>query len=255
MALTNKKRLDLIESWLREHKYADLHTLAREFNASLSTVRRALNDLEAAGTVRRHHGGASLVEEANGGSYDFITQDDTNAEEKRRIAQAVASRIQDGMTLMVDSGTTTYTVTKHLLGKRLTYITNSLPIAALLNEVSSSETIVTGGNLYNRLGVLCGPACESALSNMHADVALMGCAGITKEGIWNNNALLSSYQQRMISACSKVIFVADGSKIGRRSLVLTAAMRPEYLIATNACDALHQLRAELGDQAPTFITA
>jgi len=81
--MTNKQRLDLIERFIREHKYADLHTLAERFEISLSTVRRALNDLESTGIVRRHHGGASLVaEEADSTGYDFITQDDRQADEK-----------------------------------------------------------------------------------------------------------------------------------------------------------------------------
>ena len=60
--MTNKQRLDLIEKYIREHKYADLHTLAARFKTSLSTVRRALDSLEEKGVLRRHHGGASLVE-------------------------------------------------------------------------------------------------------------------------------------------------------------------------------------------------
>jgi DeoR/GlpR family transcriptional regulator of sugar metabolism len=60
--MTNRQRTDLIERDLREHKYADLRTLAERFGGSLSTVRRALGQLEARGIVRRHHGGASLIE-------------------------------------------------------------------------------------------------------------------------------------------------------------------------------------------------
>ena len=44
--MTNKQRLDLIEKHIREHKYADLHTIATLFGISLSTVRRALDELE-----------------------------------------------------------------------------------------------------------------------------------------------------------------------------------------------------------------
>lgn len=233
MAITNKKRLDLIEAFLRENKYADLHTLAGRFGSSLSTIRRALNDLEAKGVVRRHHGGASIVQAPLTGTYDFITQDDTNAEEKAAIAEVVAAGVQDGMTLMIDSGTTTYAVAKRLLHRRLIIITNSLPIAALLNEVSSSETLVTGGTLYNRLGVLCGPNCEAALESMHADMAIMGCAGVTSEGIWNSNPLLSAYQRKMIKASGRVLFVADKTKLGKRSLVLTTPFHGELTVVTN----------------------
>ena len=232
MTITNKKRLDLIEAYIREHKYADLHVLAREFDTSLSTIRRALNDLETAGIIRRHHGGASLMENSAASGYDFITQDDTNAEEKHRIADRVSEIVQDGMTIMIDGGTTTYAVAKAILGKRLVIITNSLPIAALLNEVSACETIVTGGTLYNRLGVLYGPLCEQALEEMRVDMSILGCAGVTEEGVWNSNALLASFQRKMIQSSERTLIVADPSKLGRRSLTLTTRFRKGLGIVT-----------------------
>lgn len=232
--MTNKQRLDLIEAYIREHKYADLHVLAKQFNTSLSTIRRALNDLEANGVIRRHHGGASLIEDVTGGSYDFITQDDTNAEEKHRIATKMADIVQDGMTIMIDGGTTTYAVTKAILEKRLVIITNSLPIAALLNEVSACETILTGGTLYNRLGVLYGPLCEAALDEMRVDMAILGCAGVTEEGIWNSSAQLASFQRKMIQCSERTLIVADGSKVNRKSLTLTTRFQPNLSIVTTS---------------------
>ncbi|MGC9452493.1 MAG: DeoR/GlpR family DNA-binding transcription regulator [Oceanipulchritudo sp.] len=230
--MTNKQRLDLIEAYIREHKYADLHVLAKQFDTSLSTIRRALNELEAAGVIHRHHGGASLVEDTSGGGYDFITQDDTHAEEKHRIAARVAEIVQDGMTIMIDGGTTTYAVAKAILDKRLVIITNSLPIAALLNEVSACETILTGGTLYNRLGVLYGPLCESALEEMRVDMAILGCAGLDGEGVWNSNAMLASFQRKMIQSAQRTLIVADGSKLGKRSLTLTTRYQSRLSIVT-----------------------
>lgn len=234
MAITNKQRLNLIAEYIRDNKYVDLHTLSQKFETSLSTVRRALNDLEAQGIVRRHHGGASLVDDDPGGGYDFITQDDTNTEEKHRIADYAANKVKDGMTVMLDGGTTTYAVAKILVRKRVIVITNSLPIAALLNEVSACETIVTGGTIYNRLGVLYGPSCEASIREMHADLAILGCAGFTKEGVWNNNTILAGYQQQMVAAASNTIFLADSSKFGKRALSLCAHYQAGIGIVTTA---------------------
>jgi DeoR/GlpR family transcriptional regulator of sugar metabolism len=250
MAITNKQRLDLIEAYIREHRYADLHVLARTFDTSLSTIRRALNDLESGGIVRRHHGGASLVENSTAGGYDFITQDDTNTEEKHRIAARAAELVQDGMTVMIDGGTTTYAVAKAILDKRLVIVTNSLPIAALLNEVSACETIVTGGTLYNRLGVLYGPVCEASIDEMHADLAILGCAGLTAEGIWNSNSMLAGFQRKMIKSSARALFVADGSKLGKRALTLTTRFEPNLSVITTrpAEPALQRTLAEAGTE-------
>lgn len=230
--MTNKQRRDRIERFIRENRYADLHTLSSTFDISLSTVRRVLNDLESEGVVRRHHGGASLVESDTPGGYDFILNDDSRADEKHALAETIAARIEPGMTVMLDGGTTTYAVARLLTNKRIIVVTNSLPIAALFNEVSTCETVVTGGTLYNRLGVLYGPTCESSLAELHADLAVLGCAGVTGEGIWNSNAMIASYQRRMMAACSRTCFAADASKLGKRALTLSSPFKPGMILFT-----------------------
>ena len=89
--MTNKQRTDLIERYIREHKYADLHSLADRFGGSLSTVRRVLDTLENRGIVRRHHGGASLIEtDALTQEHDFLVRIQRQADEKFAIASLIA---------------------------------------------------------------------------------------------------------------------------------------------------------------------
>lgn len=232
--MTNKQRLDLIEKYIREHKYADLRTLGTRFNISLSTVRRALDELEAKGVLRRHHGGASRIENDDlEKEYDFISRDQRHAEEKFAIARIIADQIQPGMTVILDGGTSTYAVARLLVGKRLQVITNSLPIAGLYTEIGSLETIVTGGSIYNRLGVLVGPLCEQSLDQIHADLAILGGAGITEAGVWNHNALIVAVQRKMIAAAERTIFALDRSKFGRKALSLTTPFNAKHTIVTD----------------------
>ena len=231
--MTNKQRIDLIERYVREHKYADLHTLATNFAGSLSTVRRALDVLAGRGVVRRHHGGASLVEtDALAQEYDFLARNQRQADEKFAIASLVAAQVQPGMTVILDGGSTTYAVARLLADKHLQVITNSLPIASLFGEIGSVETIVTGGSIYSRLGVLVGPLCEQSFEQTHADLAILGGAGITENGIWNHNALIVAAQRKMIAAAERTIFALDNSKFGRKALSLTTPFDPRFTIVT-----------------------
>ncbi|MBX3749102.1 MAG: DeoR/GlpR transcriptional regulator [Opitutaceae bacterium] len=232
--MTNKQRTDLIAKYIREHKYADLRTLATKFAGSISTVRRALDHLEAAGMVRRHHGGASLVEtDEVSQEYDFIARNQRHPEEKYAIARLVAEQVQPGMTVILDGGSTTFAVARLIVDKRLQVITNSLPVASLFSEVGSVETIVTGGSIYSRLGVLLGPMCEESLEQVHADLAILGGAGITENGVWNQNALIVAAQRRMIAAAERTIFALDNSKFGRKALSLTTPFEPRFTIVTD----------------------
>jgi DeoR/GlpR family transcriptional regulator of sugar metabolism len=232
--MTNQQRTALIEKFIREHKYADLRTLADRFDSSLSTVRRALDSLEDRGIVRRHHGGASLIEnDALTQEYDFVTRLQLQADRKFVIARLVADQVEPGMTVILDAGSTAYAVARLLAEKRVRVITNSLPIASLFGEIGNVETIVTGGSIYGRLGVLVGPLCEQSFDNTHADVAVLGGTGVTEKGVWNHNALIIAAQRKMIAAADRTIFAIDASKFGRKALSLTAAFEPRLTIVTD----------------------
>ncbi|MFM1852556.1 MAG: hypothetical protein RIS54_2240 [Verrucomicrobiota bacterium] len=250
--MTNKQRTDLIERYIRTHRYVDLRALAAKFDSSLSTVRRALDQLEAKGVVRRHHGGASLVEtDVVAQEYDFISRNSRFADEKFSIARRVAEEIQPGMTVILDGGSTSYAVARLLVDKRLQVITNSLPVASLFSDVGSVETIVTGGTIYNRLGVALGPMCEEAFGQVHADIAVLGGAGITENGVWNHNALIVAAQRKMIAASERSLFALDDSKFGRKAISLTTSFDPRFTIVTNhqpapaVTKAIRQARARL----------
>jgi DeoR/GlpR family transcriptional regulator of sugar metabolism len=232
--MTTKQRLDFIERYIRENKYADLHTLAESCDTSVSTIRRALDTLEGRGLLRRHHGGATLVEtDEVSREYDFISRDQRNATEKHSIARCIADMVQPGMSVILDGGTTVYSVARLLAGKRLQVITNSLPIAALYADVGSLETIVSGGTIHNRLGALVGPLCEQSFSQIHVDLAILGGAGLTEAGLWNHNSLVVAAQRRMIAAAERTVFALDHTKFGRKALALTTALEARQTIVTD----------------------
>ena len=96
---------------------------------------------------------------------------------------------------------------------------DSLPVASLFSDVGNVETIVTGGSLYRRLGTLVGPLCEKSFDEVHADIAVVGGAGITEKGIWSHNALIAAAQRKMIAAAETNVFALDKSKFGRTASV------------------------------------
>lgn len=232
--MTNQQRTTLIERHIREHKYADLHSLADRFGGSLSTVRRALDSLENRGIVRRHHGGASLIEpDALAEEHDFLVRIQRQADRKFAIASLVAEQVPPGSTVILDGGSSTYAVARLLAEKRVQVITNSLPVASLFGEVGNVETIVTGGSILGRLGTLVGPLCEASFEQVHADLAILGGTGVTESGVWNHNALVIAAQRKMIAASERTIFALDATKFGRKALSLTAPFGPTITVVTD----------------------
>lgn len=228
-----EERQKRIEQYLQQFEFASLEELAEQVGVSISTVRRDLAVLEAAGTVRRTHGGARLLNPRSD-EFVFNARDTHQLREKEAIGRYCSEMVREGETVILDAGTTVYHVAKHLEPKRLQIITNSLPVANLFGAAMRIETIVTGGILYPRLGVLLGPLAVEAMSHMHADLAFMGAGGITAEGLFNSHALLIELQRAMMRAARRVVFCLDHTKLGRRTVVRLCSLAEAPVVVTDA---------------------
>ena len=212
-----EQRQKRIEEYLQRAEFASLDELARYLGASVSTVRRDLTQLEAAGNFRRTHGGARLVNPRSD-EFVFSARDTHQLDEKEAIGRLCAGLIQPRQTVIIDAGTTAYHAARNLGEQTLQIVTNSLPVANLFASSQRVEVVMSGGVIYPRLGVLVGPLAVEAFSRAHADVAVMSGGGITFDGITNSHALLIEIQRAMIQAAGKVIFCLDHTKFGRQSV-------------------------------------
>jgi len=226
------ERFRRIAELLGQHEFLDLSTLTRDLQASESTIRRDLDQLAAKGILTRTHGGAMAVEHKTD-ELNFVVRDTRQAEEKDMIGRAAAALVENGMSVLIDGGTTTYHVAKHLGNKRIQIITNSLPVANLFSNSSMVETIMCGGFIFPRIGVLLGPLAEETLSKLHADVAIMSAGGLTTEGITNSNNLIVAVQQKMMTAASRVVLCLDHTKFGRRALSFAAPLDKIHTVITD----------------------
>jgi len=214
-------------------EFVDIETLCRILEASESTVRRDLAELEREGTLRRVHGGA-LSLQVKDELLDFAWQSKRCPDEKRRIGRVAASLIEDEHTAILDGGSTVAEVARNLTGRPLHVVTNSIPIAQILQDSRSLELTLTGGFVYPRLGVLLGPFCEQMLATVSADVLVMGTGGIAETGFSNNNTLIVGSERKMIEASRRVIIVADHSKFGRSALVPLAPLEKAHVVVTDS---------------------
>ncbi len=215
--MTADERRRQLSDYLAQRGYADLSLLVKELGVSESTIRRDLSQLEEEGVVRRTHGGAVFVSDRVN-ALNYAVREQSAVAEKQAIGRAAAELVEDGETVLLDGGTTTYHVARALVGRSLQVVTNSLPIANLLSSSPNVELIFVGGYIYPRPGVALGPITRQALASLQFSKVFMGAAGITEEGLYNANVLMVEAQHQMINSADEVIVVADRSKFGRRSL-------------------------------------
>lgn len=215
--MTAEERHKRLEDYLQEAEFASLEELAQQVDASVSTVRRDLTVLEAAGNIKRTHGGARILAPRTD-EFTFSARDTHQLAEKDSIGRACAELINPRESVFIDAGTTAYHVARYLEDKTLQVVTNSLPVANLFGASPKIEVVVSGGVIYPRLGVLVGPLAVEAFRKMSADVAIMSAGGITLEGLTNSHSLLIDIQRAMIERASRVIFCLDHTKFNRSSV-------------------------------------
>ncbi|HOB73921.1 MAG TPA: DeoR/GlpR family DNA-binding transcription regulator [Phycisphaerae bacterium] len=215
--MTGEARRQQLSEFLARRGYADLAVLVSELGVSESTIRRDLSQMEEEGIVRRTHGGAVFISDRFS-ALNYDAREATAVAEKQAIGQAAAGLIQEGETILLDGGTTTFQVARQLLNRSLQVVTNSLPIAHLLNSAPHIELIFVGGFIYPRTGVALGPLAVQALGSLHVSKAFMGVAGIAEDGLYNANVLMVETELQMMRCAEEVIVVADQSKFGRRGL-------------------------------------
>jgi DeoR family transcriptional regulator, fructose operon transcriptional repressor len=206
-----------LQELITRQGFATLDELVRILGVSESTIRRDLELLDSAGSVKRTHGGAVYAGEVRS-MPPFDERTGTAVAEKRAIGQAAAARLQDGDTVLLDGGTTTLEVARALVGRRVQVVTNSLPIAQLLASSQQTDLILIGGYVYPRTGVALGPLAIATMQSIRVRTAILGAGGIVPEGIYNSNLLLVETERQMMSCGQEVMIVADHTKFGRLAL-------------------------------------
>lgn len=205
--------LDLV----RTSRFSALPKLAEQLDVSESTVRRDLDYLEELGSARRIHGGVLYTGESPKLPH-FEVQTTTELAKKKAIALAAARLIEDGDTILLDGGSTTYELARQLVGRPLHIVTTSLPVANLFASDSNSDLVLIGGNVCPRSGVTRGPYADGMLSMVRVQKTIFSVAGICNEGFYNNDLMLVETERAMMRAAAEVIVVADSTKFGRQSL-------------------------------------
>jgi DeoR family transcriptional regulator of aga operon len=195
--------------------------VVRNLAVSAVTARSDLDALSTAGTIVRSHGGAvRRLEPTRDYPVDFKAT--LHRAEKQRIGEAAAKLIQPNETIILDNGTTTAEVARHLKSMKpynVTVITNALNIAAELGDAPGISMIMIGGILRQISRSFVGPQAERMLRELHADRLFLAVDGFDlAHGPSTPDVLEAQLNGLMMEVARETTIVADSSKLGRRSL-------------------------------------
>jgi DeoR family glycerol-3-phosphate regulon repressor len=204
---------------VRERGTISVTALAAELRVSEETVRRDIRPLAASGDVIKLHGAVALPQDV--GEAPFERRMRVNAEAKRAIARHAAHLIEDGDSLMLDTGTTTSFLARELLRKRnLTVVTNSSDIARTLATVNGNQVFMAGGELNGDNGAAFGASAIQFVSTFHVRHAFITIGAIDAEfGPTDTHLAEAEFGRMVLSRGDNRYILTDSSKFGRRALI------------------------------------
>lgn len=216
--MLNKRQSSILDILAHSGDVA-VQNLAGRFCVSEMTIRRDLVLLEKQGELTRTHGGA-VLSKPGVIEFAFSRKGKENAAEKQAIAKEVLNLIHPGMTVTLDTGTTTLEVAKRLTGiKPLTVLTSSLPIASTLYAYDHIELVLLGGTARKGNPDLSGWLTEENLKRFRVNLAVLGSDGLMPDGLFTTDMNVARVSQAIIQGAERIILVADHSKIGKTSFV------------------------------------
>lgn len=213
--LTNERHAYILRL-LDEKQTVKIQELVESTGASESTIRRDLTDLEHSRKLERVFGGAILPGQ-NLKEPSISDKSTQFLEEKIRIAEFASSLIQQGDSIFLDAGTTTFQLIPFLKDKDLVVVTNGLTLVEALNE-QGITTYLTGGLMKPRTGAFVGSHTISALRNYRFDICFLGINGFHAEyGYTTPDPEEAAVKQMASSLSRKTFALADHSKANKIS--------------------------------------
>lgn len=238
MTVTRERRAQIAQL-VSDTGEVDVSALADRYSVSDTSIRRDLMILEEQGRLRRVHGGA-VAPHLGGHAGIAAAKMREHVEEKRRIAAVAAALIRPGQVILMDSGTTVAQVPSQFPAalravNAITAVTHSLLVIQELAGWEGLHLNCLGGLFLPDYQAFVGPQTVASLRSFSADVAFLGCDGLTLEaGITTPHVLIAEVGATMAARARRVVALADSSKLGRFGFTTIVPLRQVDVLITDS---------------------
>lgn len=221
----------------RELGRVSVAELAGHFEVTPETIRRDLDALSGRGLLSRVHGGAVPAEKLRLAEAPMGAREVTWPEEKLAIARRAVEMLprREGLTVLMDAGTTTARLCGLLPSWVTLVVTNSVPSAAALASRHEMEVYLLGGHVRAMTQATVGVDALESLRRLHVDVVFMGANGFSvRHGFSTPDPTEAAMKELMVRSGREVFVLADSSKLGADYLVSFASMADADVLITDA---------------------
>lgn len=214
--------------------------LVERFAVSADTVRRDLDQLDADGLVVRTHGGAVSPSSMPRIDSGLNARIQVQPAAKERIGGIAAGLVENGHVIVINGGTTSLALARHLRDHReLTVATNNLRLPLELSPKTVRELYVFGGDVRLHAQATVGPVAFPSRTggrdlDIRFDLALITVGGVSAEGGFSTSNLGEAGMMReMMQRAARVVVLADSSKFGRTLFAQVAPLGAADALVTD----------------------
>ena len=191
-----EERFAMILDLLAQKRSATVLELCDALDASESTIRRDLTQLDRQGLLKK------------------AAREEQSVEEKRLIARAAAAMITEKDFIFLDAGSTTLALAAALEGPALqaAYVTNGIAHARMLVQ-KGCRTYLPGGQVRPITEAITGPETLAALQHYNFTKAFMGANGVSPaEGFTTPDPEEASIKTAALQRARERWFLVDNTK-------------------------------------------
>jgi DeoR family ulaG and ulaABCDEF operon transcriptional repressor len=205
---------------LEQRGFIAFRELEKRMDASPATLRRDLGRMAEDGRISRVRGGIKTSAERKGSNSNpmhlsgvpFHENVGRHRKEKEAIGRAAAALCAPESAVMIDGGSTTLQMCRHLEKLNLQVLTNSLHIVSALLAQAGTRVLVPGGSVFREQNIILTAAGDDTMPRFHAPKLFMGAAAVGLQGVMQADVVLVAAERRLIERAEELILLVDSSK-------------------------------------------
>ncbi|MBR9891362.1 DeoR/GlpR transcriptional regulator [bacterium] len=247
------RRQQILDALVRNGA-VQLDELAEQFAVSKMTIHRDLDDLEGEGLLRKIRGGAT-IEPGSQFESDFRFRHLQGQELKSRMARAALDRVEPGMTVMINDGSTATVLGEMLVEKRpLTVITNNDAVMEALKSETGMTVIALGGRYSAKYNAWVGRVTERALAELRADLAFISTPAAAEGRVYHMDDDITGVKRGMMDAAAQSVLLVNHLRFGQTALHVLAEYAEFAAVVTDA-EPSQDERARIGTAGAALLVA
>ena len=231
--LSQTARLAAIVQLLEVKAFWAVSELAERFDVSEETIRRDARHLEQSGIVKKMHGGISAASNKIEAPYQLRLRE--NVAGKQSMAQAAAALVSEGMTLLLDSGSSCHWLARSLAHlQNITIVTNSIEIAHEVLGNPGQRLLLAGGPINQTHHAAFGPEASAFCRRFAPDLTIFSMSAVDPErGFLDFDAEEAAFKQTLLEHARRVVVLADHTKFAKPGFIQVASFSEVHDLVTD----------------------